>query len=113
MRMMKVKELGTHLELELAAGEGGMGKDVSGCYIGDLMSLAMSKLAENNVWLTIQTNVNIVAISVLCESACVILCDGQRPDENAISRADSENIPLFVTEKSAYEIASSLSRLGI
>ncbi len=111
--MMKVKELGERLGLELAAGEGGMEKDVFGCYIGDLMSLAMSKLSENNVWLTIQTNVNIVAISVLCESSCVIICDGQHPDENAISRANSEDVPLFVTEKSAYELASCLSQLGI
>lgn len=110
---MKVKELAEGLGLELAAGAGGMEKEVSGCYIGDLMSLAMSKLSANNVWLTIQTNVNIVAISVLCESACVILCDGQRPDETAISRANAEDIPLLVTEKGAYETAAQLSKLGI
>lgn len=110
---MTVKELAKKLDLELAAGAGGMEREVSGCYIGDLMSLAMSKLSENNVWLTIQTNVNTVAVSVLCESACVIVCDGQHPDETAINRADAESVPLLVTEKGAYEIASKLSALGI
>ena len=110
---MQVKELAKLIGAEITAGNGGAEKEVSGCYIGDLMSLAMSKLSENNVWITIQTNVNIVAISVLCESSCVILCDGQKPDANACEKADSEDVPLLLTELGAYEIASKLSKLGI
>lgn len=110
---MQVKELAKLIGAEIAAGEGGLEKEASGCYIGDLMSLAMSRLSENNVWITIQTNVNIVAISVLCESACVILCDGQKPDAAACERADTENVPLLFTELGAYEIAAQLSKLGI
>lgn len=110
---MKIKELAELIGAEIAAGNGGLDKEVSGCYIGDLMSLAMSKLSEDNVWITIQTNVNIVAISVLCESACVILCDGQKPDATACEKADIENVPLLLSEQGAYEIASQLSKLGI
>ncbi len=110
---MKVREVVKELGLKLVAGSGGTEKDVSGCYVGDLMSLAMSKLSANNAWITIQTNVNIVAISVLCEGACVILCDAQRPDEIAINKANEEDIPLLITEKGAYETAVLLSNLGI
>ncbi len=111
--MVKVKDIQEKLGLEIAAGANGMEKEVCGCYIGDLLSLAMSRVQESNVWITIQTNVNIVAVSVLTEGACVILCDGQKPDDAAKSKADLEDIPLLTSEKSAYELASLLAGLGV
>lgn len=112
-KMVKVKDIIDALNLKVSAGAAGVDKEVSGCYIGDLLSLAMSSLKENNIWITIQTNVNIVAVSVLSEGACVILCDGQEPDDTAKKKADAEDVPILSTEKSAYEVASELTRLGI
>lgn len=110
---MTVRELSERLGFAAAAGDGGADKEVRGCYIGDLMSLAMSKLSQGNVWLTIQSNINIVAISVLCENSCIILCDGQRPDAEAVDRANSEDIPLLISEKSTYETALMLAQIGV
>ena len=110
---MTVKELSEKLSLEVCAGEGGLDREVSGCYIGDLLSLAMSRVQESNVWLTIQTNINIVAVSVLTEGACVVLCDGQTPDEAAAKKADFEEIPILSSEKTAYELACKLCALGV
>ena len=73
----------------------------------------MSRVREENAWITIQTNVNIVAVSVLAEGSCVILCDGQKPDDTAKNKADIEDIPLIITDKSAYEVAKELINLGI
>ncbi len=110
---MTVKELLDKTGYTLAAGEGGLLNNVSGCYIGDLLSLAMSRVQSENVWITIQTNVNIVAVSVLAEGSCVILCDGQKPDDTAKSKGDLEDIPLITTDKSAYEVAKELISLGV
>lgn len=110
---MTVGELAKKLSLELCAGEGGLSREASGCYIGDLLSLAMSRVREANIWLTIQTNVNVVAVLVLTEGACAILCDGHKPDKIAADKADSEGIPVFSTEKSAYELACELCELGV
>ena len=110
---MTVRELAKELSLTVKAGEDGLDCDVSGCYIGDLLSLAMSSIKEANVWITIQTSVNIVAVSVLTEGACVILCSSQEPDENAKKKADIEGVPLLTSDKQAYELAAALSKLGI
>lgn len=110
---MTVNDIKEQLSLEVAAGADGLSKEVSGCYIGDLLSLAMSRVQKSNVWITIQTNVNIVAVSVLTEGACVILCDSQKPDEIATNKANMEDVPLLLSDKSAYELASKLSALGI
>lgn len=109
---MNAYELKEKLSL-YAACLGGGDKEISGCYIGDLMSLAMAKLQEGNVWVTIQTNVNVVAVSALTEAGCVIIADGFKPDEAALKKAEAENVIIFTTEKSAYETAKLLGALGI
>jgi len=110
---MKVSELKEKLSLTLKAGSDGIENDASGCYIGDLLSLAMAKVEQKNVWVTIQSNINIVAVASLSEAACIILAEGVVPDENAAKKADMEGIPLLTSEKSAYEIAVMLSECGI
>ena len=108
---MKLSDLKEKMELTQVAGaeEG----EVSGCYIGDLMSLAMARLEEGNVWITIQTNLNVVAVAALKEAGCVILADGAIPDEDAKAKAESEKIPILVSEKSAYTLAKELGALSV
>ena len=110
---MKVSEIAEKLGLKITAGEAGVNKEVSGCYIGDLMSLAMAKVEERNVWITIQTNQNIVAVSSLKEAACVILAEGSLPDETAKEKAEDEEIAIFTSDKSVYDLAKGLGELGI
>ena len=105
---MKVSELAELLECKIVNGADGAEKEVNGCYIGDLLSLAMSKVQQNYVWITIQSNINIVAIASLADAACIIICEGFTPDENTAKKADSEGIPILTSEKSAYELAKKL-----
>jgi predicted transcriptional regulator len=110
---MTVGELAEKLSLNIACGEGGLGRPLSGCYIGDLLSLAMSRVQKDNVWITIQTNINTAAVASLTEAGCILLCDGFMPDENTAKKADMEDIPILSAEKPAYELAVLLSGLGI
>ncbi len=110
---MKVEELIRELKLGLAAGSDGVHREIAGCYIGDLMSMAMAKVEEGFVWITIQTNLNVVAVAALADAACVILADGCLPDPDMAKRAEMEEIPILTTEKSAYETAKALAALGL
>ncbi len=110
---MKMKELAEKLALAPLAGGDGLEHEITGCYIGDLMSLAMSNLEEGNLWITIQTNLNVIAVSALKEAAGVILADGMVPDASAAEKADEEEIPVFSSPLSAYELAKKLAELGI
>ncbi len=108
---MNVAELKEKLNLTQVAGPEEI--EISGCYIGDLMSLAMARLEEGNVWITIQTNLNVVAVATLKEAGCVILADGVVPDSDAVAKADSEEIPLLTSEESAYTLAKGLGALSV
>ena len=110
---MKVSELKEKIGAVLCAGEDGLEKEISGCYIGDLLSLAMARVSEKNAWITIQTNVNVIAVSALTEAGCVILAEGLKPDENALAKANAEGITVLSSEKTAYELAKELCALGI
>ena len=110
---MTVSEIAKNMNLTYYAGEGLAEKSAKGCYIGDLLSLAMSKVQMNYVWITIQTNVNIVAVASLADAACIILADGCIPDEKTVERAKEQEIIILGSEMSAYELAVRLSELGI
>lgn len=110
---MKVSQLAEKLGCKIVCGAGGAENELSGCYIGDLLSLAMSKVQKGNVWITIQSNINIAAVATLTEAGCIIICDGFMPDDNTKKRAEDENIPIMSSDKSAYELASLLAGYGI
>lgn len=80
-------------------------RSLSGCYIGDLLSLAMSRVQSDNVWITIQSNINIVAVASLTDAGCIVICDGFGPDDDALEKAKEEDILIITSEKTAYDIA--------
>lgn len=110
---MNVETLSRTVGAEIVCGKDHAKNELSGCYIGDLLSLAMSRIQAGNIWITIQTNINIAAVASLTEAGCILLCDSCTPDENTAERADREGIPILVSEKSAYALAKELSGAGI
>ena len=109
MNDMNISELKEKAGFKVSAGESGLSNQITGCYIGDLLSLAMARVEEGTAWVTIQTNINIVAVASLQDAACIIIADGFSPDDNTAAKANEEGIPILTTEKSAYEIAKILS----
>ena len=88
-------------------------KNVKGCYIGDLLSLAMARVECDNVWITIQTNINIVAVASLADAAFILLPEGFEPDENTLERAVEQKICILGTDLTAYQAAVKLAELGV
>ena len=105
---MNVKEIAEKLNLKALCAEENTDREVSGCYIGDLLSLVMSKAKSGDAWITIQGNINIAAVASLTDSAMVIIAEGIKPDDAAINRAKMEGIPVYSSEKSAFELACEI-----
>ncbi|WHH59218.1 DRTGG domain-containing protein [Petroclostridium sp. X23] len=105
---MKVKELVEQLGLKMIAGEGGVGKEVKGCYVCDLLSWVMSHAQKDNMWITVQTNVNIVAVAVLTEVACIVIPEDIEVDSLTIEKANMEDIPLLSASLSSFDIVQQL-----
>lgn len=110
---MNVLQLADQNVFSVAAGADGTENTINDCYIGDLLSLAMARVKEGTAWITIQTNINIVAVASLADAACIIIADGFAPDAATVQKADAVNIPVLTTEMTAYEIAKILAKEGI
>lgn len=107
---MTVKEMKEALNLTVLV-EGDMEKEISGCYVGDLLSWAMSRVQENDVWLTVMGNINAVGVAALADAACIILTDNAALDEEAKNRAVTQGINIFTCEDRNYETALKIGAL--
>ena len=96
---------GAGLEV-LAAGE--IDVVITGCYISDLLSLAMSRVGEGNAWVTVQTNINVVAVAALSDAACVVIAEGMDVPQEVRDKAAAQGVNLLRTGKTAYEMAKIL-----
>ena len=88
-------------------------REACGVYIGDLLSWVMGRAQADNVWLTIMSNLNIVAVATLSDVSCIILCEGVTLDESVKCTAESKGINILATEGTAYETAKHLAELGL
>ena len=104
---MTVNELLTRAELTAAALPDG-DREVTGVYIGDLLSWVMGRAQSGDAWITIMSNQNIVAVATLADTACVILAEGVRPDEGVAELAEQKGINLLLSAVSAYDTALRL-----
>ncbi|MBC8595709.1 AraC family transcriptional regulator [Qingrenia yutianensis] len=107
---MNTLELEKKLNLKCLT-ENNAEKEVSGCYISDLLSLAMGRVGEKNVWITVQTNVNIVAIAVLTEASCVVVPENIEVGADVIKKAKDEDVIIFSADDTAYELAVKIGAL--
>ena len=83
---------------------GRLDKEVTGCYAGDLLSWVMSHAQYGDIWITIMSNINTVAVASLTECACVILAEGVEPDSEVIKVAEEKDITVFSDSRSTYEL---------
>lgn len=86
-------------------------REITGAYIGDLLSWVMGRAKSGDAWITIMSNVNIAAVAALADTACIILAEGVTLDESVVEVARNKGINILGSEEPAYEIAVKLSQL--
>ena len=102
------RELGAGL-----AGSPDLDRPVTGAQVCDLLSHVMARGREGQVWITIQTHSNIVAVATLARLAAIILAHGVQPEEETLMRAADEDLPLLLSAESAYSLAGKLYAMGV
>ncbi|HKK09524.1 MAG TPA: DRTGG domain-containing protein [Bacteroidales bacterium] len=108
---MKVSELIDRLNLELVSGSAGADNEITGGYACDLLSDVMGNADEGQVWITLQTHKNVMAIASLKELAAVILVKGLEPDEDTKKQSEEEGVPILKTNEEAFETSGKVYSL--
>ena len=80
-------------------------REITGVYIGDLLSWVMGRAQSGDAWITIMSNQNIVAVATLADTACIVLAEEVQPDEGVAELATQKGINLLCSPHSAYRTA--------
>ena len=107
---MKLIELASSLELE-AVYSADLDREVRGAYTGDLLSWVMTRLDADFAWITIMNNVNVIAVASLSDASCVIFTENAEIPDEVTEKAKQQNINLFRTNKTSFEISYLIGRL--
>lgn len=85
--------------------------EIRGAYVGDLLSWVMGKAGEGNLWITIMTNVNTVAVAMLREISAIVLAEGVDIDKEVIEAASAKGVNVLRTPLASYEAATKIATI--
>ena len=105
---MKISDLVNKLNLKVISGQNGLSNEITGGYVSDLLSDVIGNATEGQVWITLQTHQNVVAVASLKDLAAVIIVKGFVPEADTIEKSNAENIPVLSTDMDTFNISGSL-----
>ena len=83
-------------------------REITGVYIGDLLSWVMGRAQNGDAWITIMSNINVIAVASLADTACVILAEDVTLPEDCLTAAQAKGINVLGSKMPAYETACAL-----
>jgi len=108
---MKITDIIQPLDLKILSGQNGLSNEIKGAYVSDLLSDVIGNAKEGEIWITLQTHQNIIAVAALKDLAAIIIVKGSVPESDTIEKSNIENIPVLVTELDTFTLAGRLFEL--
>jgi len=103
---MTVREFANRNGYRIATDESeALDRPITGVYACDLLSWAMAKVTAGDVWTTVHTNLNVVAVASLTGAACVVIPECIEIEPATIARANREDVVMLSAPHGAAEIA--------
>ncbi|MBR0231674.1 MAG: hypothetical protein IJQ53_05560 [Clostridia bacterium] len=86
-------------------------REVTGGFAGDLLSWVMGGAKEGDAWVTIMSNLNVVAVASLCDTACVVLASDTVLDEKDLKTAEEKEINVLNSPLPEFELCVKIGEL--
>lgn len=106
---MTVKEMSEKLNLKVICMPDG-DREVSGGYAGDLLSWVMGRAQSGDAWITIMSNLNIIAVASLADPSCIILSEGVTLDDGVRARAESQGVNVLSSELDTFALCAMIAK---
>lgn len=68
----------------------------------------MGRAKEDNVWITIMSNINIVAVASLADVSCVVLAEGVTLEDDVRKTAEAKGVNILSSPLPSYETAKAV-----
>jgi len=108
---MKLKEVVERLGFRVISGQDRLDREVTHGYTSDLLSDVMANSKEGNLWITLQTHQNIIAVAKLKDLSGILLVNNREPDEDTKKKAIEERVTLLQTSETSYVSSGRLYAL--
>ena len=88
--------------------------EVIGGYAGDLLSWVMGRAESGNIWVTIMSNINIVAVASLVGVSAVVVAEGATIPQDVVDKATEQGINIIKTDDPTFLAVLKIGKiLGI
>lgn len=98
-------------KLMLKTLNSGAEREISSCYIGDLLSQVLGSCGDGDAWITVQSSMNVVAVAQMVDAACVIIAESMPVSDEVIKKANDEELPVFSSSKNSFTLALEIAKL--
>ena len=110
---MTVRELMELIGAENLNDTAPLDAEITCGYSCDLLSWVLAHGQAGMAWITVQTHLNVIAVAMLMDMACVIIPEGIVLEEATLQKAEEEGVPVFASDKTAYELCGQMFALGV
>lgn len=86
-------------------------KKIEGVYCGDLLSWIMGHAQSGNAWVTIMSNINVIAVASLTDVSCVILAESVHLPDDVLKVAKEKGINIIETSQSSFSVCKMLGEI--
>jgi len=108
---MTLRDIVQRLALEVIVNAGGLDREVSGGFSGDLLSNVLAAARPGNLWITIQRHVNVVGVAQVAGLSGILLAGGESPSPAVVAKAEEMGVPILLGRESTFEAAGRLHRI--
>ena len=108
MKTLKLESVVSNLNLELISGNELSEKIVEGAYVSDLLSDVMGNAKRNDIWLSMQSHTNIIAVASLREISAIVITGKSKVEEKTIQKAKEESVVILKSHKPTFETAGEI-----
>lgn len=110
---MRMREVVDSLGFSVLAGADDLDNDVNGGYVTDLLSCVIAGADVGDLWITLQTHVNIIAVAALKELAGIIVAEGAVVPAATLEKAETQGVVVLSSPIPIYETVKQLASLGL
>lgn len=110
---MKVEEVVTLVKGKVLNPTANLDREIRGGFGGDLMSDVLATIQPEAVLLTGLCNPQVIRTAHMADVAAIILVRGKTPQDETLSLAKEEGIPLITSPFGMYELCGRLFKAGL
>lgn len=107
---MKIGEIVKNMKVDVKV-VGDLDREVTGCYVSDLLSDVLASSREGELWITHQSHPNVVAVASVRGLSGVIITGNREVEPETIKKAESEQVNIITSADSTFEIVGAVYNL--